>query len=164
MAKDKERKIARVYYVDQGKTAKEIAKLLNITEKTIGSWVNSYGWKNARNSKQFSAKKRISNIENIISNCAEAALALDAKVKEAEKKGDADLAEGFRTMMAKKADEAAKWNKALESLEKDQKVSLEAYCFVMEDIFQALHQFDPLLFIKTIDFQETQINKISKTY
>jgi len=34
MAKDKEKKLARIYYIEQGKDAKEIAKLINVSEVT----------------------------------------------------------------------------------------------------------------------------------
>jgi DNA-binding CsgD family transcriptional regulator len=35
MAKEKERKLARIMFVEQGKTAKEISRLLSVSEPTL---------------------------------------------------------------------------------------------------------------------------------
>lgn len=71
MAKDKERKIAQDYYVTQGLNAKQIAEKGLATEKTIGNWVNKYGWKKLRDAKQNSTGNRLDRINQVTDNLAD---------------------------------------------------------------------------------------------
>lgn len=161
MAKKDEQKLARHLYVVDGKTAKECAELVNVSEKTMGTWVDKFGWKNERDALIFSAENRITNIKEIISNLAEQHLKLMADLKEAEKNKDAEAVENIRSQMASISDEAAKWNKSLENLEKASKISLAVRLTVMQDIFHSLNKYDSKLFLQTIEFQEKYIHEIS---
>lgn len=164
MAKNKEKKLARVYYVEQGKSAKEIAKILNVTEKTVGGWKDKGNWKTARDAFMFSGKERIKNIEDIISNCAEQRLSLQKKYRDAEQSKDLNLAQDLLKQMSGIADEAAKWNKTLDNLKTATKVSLENYVHVMEALFKDLHNEHPKIFLQLIDFQEKHLNKVINKY
>ena len=163
MAKENEKKLAKVFYVEQKKTAKEIAEMVNVSEKTVGAWVEKYGWKKERGARMFSATERITNIEDIISDCAERRISLNKQLLKAEKDKETDLVEDLRKQMSQLADEAVKWNKTLDNLKVDSKVSLSTYIHVMESIFKDLHNKHPEIYLKTIDFQEQHINTISNT-
>ena len=164
MAKEKEKKLARHFYVNEGKTAKEIAEIVGVTEKTLGDWVKKYGWKNERDAVLFSAENRIANIKNIISNCAEEHLDLSKKVQEAIKSGDKEEANRLREQMSTISDQVSKWNKSLENLDKSNQISLSIRLTVMKQIFEALRNYDSNLFLKTIEFQEQYIHEISSNY
>lgn len=157
MAKDKERKLAYIYYVEHGKTAKECASLVDVTEKTVGDWVDKFGWKSERDNRLFSAKERITNIKLIINNCAEERLRLNEDLDKAIRANDADEIKEVRQKMASLSDEASKWNKTLANLDKESKISLEVYITVMEDIFKQLQLTHPKLYMKLLDFQEDLI-------
>ncbi|MEH6405756.1 MAG: YfeC-like transcriptional regulator, partial [Leeuwenhoekiella sp.] len=77
MAKDRERRLAEDLYVKQRKTAKETANLLGVTEKTIGVWVDKYGWKDRRSAAISSVKSGIENINELINIYTERAIALE---------------------------------------------------------------------------------------
>lgn len=50
LSKDAEREFARILYVSERITAKEIAERVKVSEKTIGSWIEKYGWEKLRKS------------------------------------------------------------------------------------------------------------------
>lgn len=161
MAKEREKKLFRIFYVEQGKTAKECAELVDITEKTAGEWVEKFGWKKERDSRTLSTTARVENIKAIINHYAEDSLTISNKLKEAEAKADKEEVLRLRDELNKTADAASKWNKALQELRSDNKISLETYLHVMERIFKDLQVNHPDLFLKLIDFQEQHIHKIS---
>ncbi len=50
LSKDAEREFARILYVSERITAKEIAERVKVSEKTVGSWIEKYGWEKLRKS------------------------------------------------------------------------------------------------------------------
>ncbi|MFY0714119.1 hypothetical protein J1D01_10610 [Seonamhaeicola sp. NFXS20] len=175
MAKDKERGIARIWYTEQNKTAKEIAEKLKLTEKTVGEWVKKYGWKEERNARENAVDKRIDNIKSVIDDITEDRSSartrlneLKKDLKEAIANKDTDEAALIRTMISdiKKEivgydDAISKWNKTLENFDKENKVSLSNYLHVMDEIFKDLQAYDQSIYMSTLDFQEQHINKVS---
>lgn len=162
MAKDNERKTARILYVEQGRTAKDIAELVNVAEKTISAWVNKYGWKAARTANITNKGNRIENIKQIIDGFAQIRLDLQHEVNKLIKdKGDKDEIQNIRQELARIDNGVANWNKTLENIDKNSRISLSEYLFVMNKIFDALRDFDTELYIKTISFQEKHINEVS---
>jgi hypothetical protein len=159
MAKEKELKLAQMYYVVHGKTAKESARLAGVTEKTIGKWIEQYGWKTSRDTEINSKNNQIDNLKQILSLCAEERLELGKQLNDAVKSGDLDLSKALRVQMASIADEVSKWNKALENLNKSSKISLEVYINVAESIWRALQAHDQKLYKDTLDFQEMHIQQ-----
>lgn len=175
MAKDKERGVARVWYIEQGKTAKEIAQKLNVTEKTVGDWVKKYGWKKERNARENSIDKRIDNIKSVIDDITEDRTSarvrlneLRQELLEQQKEKDLEAIEISKDMISdiKREivgydDAISKWNKTLENFDKENKVSLSNYLYVMDEIFKDLQSYNQKLYMKTLDFQEQHINKVS---
>lgn len=162
MAKEAERKTARILYVEQGKTAKEIAELVNVAEKTVSSWVNKYGWKAARTANVTGRQNRIDNIKQIIDGFAQQRLDLQAELTDLLKTGgDKEEIENIRQELARIDAGVANWNKTLETVDKESRVSLGTYLHIMDRVFKALQIFDTKLYLQTIAFQEQHINEIS---
>lgn len=162
MAKDRERRTAKLLYVDQNMTAKDVAERVGVSEKTVGDWVEKYHWKSERDAKNASPAKRISNIKQIISNLSDEWLLVDREIKNLERNnGDSVAINEKRGRIKSIGDEVSKWNKTLENIEKDANVSLSTYLYVMEDIFDNLANYNRDLYIKLVDFQEHHINKVS---
>ena len=80
MAKDKERKIARTLYVDQHKTAKQICQIISVTEKTIGDWINRYGWKETKLSRVNTSEQLERDFKELIQTLTEKRAFAAAKI------------------------------------------------------------------------------------
>lgn len=177
MAKEKEKQLARIYYIEQGKTAKFISEKLSLTPKTVGNWIAKYGWKELRNAKENGVDKRIDNIKEVIDGIIEdrgAARSLLSKSKldlaKAQADGETEEAKRFKDLVTDTRkdivgfdDAISKWNKTLENFDKENKISLSNYIHVMEELFKDLQNFDQPLYLKTLEFQEQHINKVSIT-
>jgi len=169
MAKGKEEKLAYEYYVNQKKTAKETAMRVGVTEKTIGEWVKKNAWKKLRDAQVNSAATRLNDIREVISLLTEQRIKIQKQIGEVEatmmETGEKkDLLFDLRKSAVAVSDEISKWNKALESLDRQNRISLTVYIEVMNDIFDNLREYDPKLFAKTMDFQEQHLNTISIKY
>jgi len=158
MAKEKERATARILYVNQMKSAKEIAGLLNVSEQTIANWVKKYAWKEARTAKLTNEQMKIENIKEIIASLAKNRL---NKQRELDTCKDEDRANDLRKEITVIDNSVAYWNKALAQADKESQISLRVYLHVMDEIFNDMQANYPDLYIKTLDFQETHINKKS---
>ncbi|MEA2041142.1 MAG: hypothetical protein U9N85_01130 [Bacteroidota bacterium] len=162
MAKDRERKTARILYTEQGKTAKDIAPMVKVSEKTISTWVQKYGWKATRTAKTISRDNRIKNIKKIIDGLATDRIGLQNELKTSVKSGDdkerrADL----QQEIARIDSGVANWNKTLENVDKSSRITLSTYLYVMDRIFTAMQSSNAELYIKTIAFQEQHINDMA---
>ncbi len=161
MAKDKERKTARILYVEQGRNQKEIAQLLGITPRSVGSWVQKYGWKKERTARTATPGKRIDNIKAIITQLSEERLELTEKVHKELSLGNTNEAAELRKEISKIDAGVANWNKTLITIEAENKINLSVYITVMERIFDAMRISDIELFMKSIPFQEQHLQKIT---
>lgn len=161
MAREKEKKTARILFVEQGKQRKEIAQLVGVSEKTVGAWVNKFAWEKERAARNASPTRRIENIKEIITTLSDERLQLNRQVKEAEINGDLSLIADIRGKMSKIDDAVAKWNKALVTIESENRITLSLYINVMEKIFDRMRQFDAKLFMQTIEFQEQHLHQIT---
>jgi transposase len=161
MAKDKEKKTAHILFVAQGKTRKEIAALIGTSERTVGSWVDKYGWLKERTARNASPVKRSENIKSIITSLSEERIELTGLIKEAETKKDADAITDLRTRISKIDDAVAKWNKTFMTIDAENSITLSVYITVMERIFDSLRSFDSKLFMQTIEFQDQHLHKIT---
>lgn len=163
MAKEKEKKLAYILFVEQRKTAKEISQLLNVSEKTLSNWINadSERWKKEQRARNTSPGERVANIEQIISNLADDRLRKGAELAEAEKGQNLIRASEIRQEISKIDDAVSKWNKTLRDINKENQVPLATYLDIMDTIFKALQAYNPKLFMQTLDFQEKHIHDAS---
>jgi len=164
MAKDKERTIGHDLYVFQGKTAKEAAALLSVSEKTFSSWVNANdgAWKKERDARTTSPNKRIENIREIIGSLADRRIILGRELIALESgDSDAESLEAKRKEISQIDDAVSKWNKTLKDLDKENRVSLAAHLRVMDEIFDTMRNFDEKLYYSTLKFQEQYLVTIS---
>lgn len=158
MAKDRERRLAEELYVKQRKTAKEAAKMVGVTEKTFGAWVEKYGWKDRRNAAMGSLKSGIENINALINIYAERAIELET---------DPDLKNNKDRVKEKVSlvDSIAKLNKAKENFEKEYRIPYNVYINVAEQILAAqLDKISPKAHPEILDFFEDHINSIALKY
>lgn len=159
MAKENERRTARILYVEQGKSGKEIAELLNVSEKTISLWVTKYNWKKARTVTVSSKENRLENINQIVDQLASDRLELQHKIKESN--NDEKQLKIFRAQISDIDNSISKWTKQIETVNKDGNITLGTYLSVMKSIFDSLQRFSPELYYKTLEFQESHINEQS---
>jgi len=125
MAKKKERDIAKVLYIENGYTAKEIAERLQTSDKTINRWVSAGQWRELRTSKHSKIEKRELNIIEIISDMAEERIRLQEQIMSEQKKTsqDTDVIIDLRKKTAQIDDAISKWNKTLTTIKKDNEIN-----------------------------------------
>lgn len=169
MAKDNERRLAKIMYVDQLKDAKEISQILKVSEATLSKWVNKEGWKEQRNAKLSTPEVQTDNIKQVINGLTEDRISLDRQLKDAERRAATDktaLVEvaAIRKNIAQVDDSISKWNKTLLSVQKEQTISFSSYMYAMEQIFNALHVYNEKLYLQTLDFQEDHLNDVARRY
>lgn len=168
MAKDKERRLAEELYVKQRKTAREVAKLVNVTEKTVGRWVDEYGWKERRSAAISSLKSGIENINALINIYTERAIQIENEDEDLSDLNEKQLAEHKKDRAKEKinlVDAIAKLNKTKENFEKDHRIPYNVYINVTEQIMAAqLEKMKPAMRDEILDFFEDHINSIALKY
>jgi len=151
MAKDQEKKLAKIYFVNQGKTAKEIAQLLSLTEKTVSNWVNASkpSWKELRNV-QLSEQDLLANdFKELINVLVEQRLAMNDDA-------NANPKDKYKLTM-----EISMLRSEYQKIVNNNSLTLANYVKVMEDIFNAIQAKHPKVFIQLLDFQEEYLNDIA---
>lgn len=167
MAKDRERQVAKKYFVEFHKTQKEIAEDLGVTEKTVGKWVSEGNWKAERDARINSSQNQAANLKSLISELTDRALEVLNDIKGIEGKGkNATDVEREELIELKKestriSQEVAMYNKTLTQFQND-KLPLGLYIEVMEDIFKELQNFDKDIYLKTLDFQRAHIQTVAQ--
>lgn len=160
--KKTEKTTAYHMYVEQGKSVSEIASIINVSTRTVSEWVNKGKWKEALNAKVNGVKERSENIKKVLNDITEQTIELQKKRKEASINGDKEALKLINIELVGLADQASKWNKTLEMLEKKEEITLGIYLNVMEDVFDNMSRYDNALFLKTLDFQQQHILSTSQ--
>jgi transposase len=158
MAKDNERRTARILFVEQAKTGKEIAELLGVSEKSISNWVTKYGWKKAQTLHAASKENRLDNLIQIVDDLAANRIELNNSLK---KSNDIQEQKTIRAQIAEIDNSITRWTKQITAVNKDETITLGTYLSVMKSIFNSLQRYSPELYLKTIEFQEIHINEQS---
>lgn len=161
MAKRKEREVAKKLFVDQHMNQKDIAAQLDVTEKTVGVWVRKYNWLTIRDAKLNNSKNRSENIKKVIEELTNMTLKNIEQIKQAEVDGETDRILTLKKETTRISQEVAMYQKALEKMDKDYKISLSTYIDVMENIFEELSRWNQKVFLKTIDFQKEHLQSIA---
>ena len=164
--KDKEeylkfRRSACELIVEQGKTQKEAARLLGVTEKTISGWASEGGWRELRKIRQSSANTARDNILRIIRILSEKRINLESEINSAIDTDNKELELQLRSEANSLSVEMSKQRKNLESMEKENKLTLGQYVDVFDEIFSDLRKTNLTLFEQTIDFQTLHLRKKS---
>lgn len=93
MAKEIEKEAAYDFYVRNQKTAKETARLVKVTEKTVGNWIKKYKWKKRRDAFLSSTEKGLENLEILIEEYS-------SKLREMERDPDSSADERFKLIQS----------------------------------------------------------------
>ena len=160
MGKSSERATAKQLYMS-GKSQKGIAKLVNVQEKTVSNWVTRFGWKQEREARFIGRRTQEENLRKLISDLAEKALRIESEMELARNQNNTDKFLQLQTELNRVTDAASKWNKQFEAIAKENKVSLATYIQVMEQIFEAVRNHSPKLYMDLLDFQEEHLTDIS---
>lgn len=153
MAKIREQKLAEDQYINGKKTAKEIAALVGVTEKTIGDWVEKFKWKDRRNALLSSKEKGLTNLNQLIDMYSEKLIAI-------ENEDFPDPKEQWRLSTA-----LANANKSKNSFEKDNKIPYNTYVNVMDLIMSdMLIKVNPKHHLVIMEFFENHTNELALKY
>lgn len=153
MAKVREQKLAEEMYINGKKTAKEIATLVGVSEKTIGDWVDKFKWKDRRNALIGSAKNGLLNINNLIDIYAEKLVGMES---DPEAKDEAKI---------KLVDAIAKLNKTKDSFEKEHRIPYNTYINVMDLIMSDMIAKMPAPHhLPILEFFENHTNELALKY
>jgi len=168
MAKDKERRLAEELYIRQKKTAREVANLVGVTEKTLGDWVKKFGWAERRSSAMSSIKSGTENINALINIYTDRAIQMEADEEDLSGYTEKELAD-FRRDKAKEKvsliDSIAKLNKTKENFEKEHRIPYNVYINVTEQIMgEMLAKMPGKAQGAILDFFENHINDIALKY
>ncbi len=153
MAKLREQKLAEDLYIKGKKTAKEIATLVGVTEKTVGDWAEKFKWKDRRNALLGSAQNGLLNINNLIDMYAENLVAMES---------NPDATQADKTKLV---DALAKLNKAKDGFEKEYRIPYNTYINVMDLIMSdMLVKVNPKIHLEVMEFFENHTNELALKY
>lgn len=158
---DKLRQMGYQYIVEQGKTQKEAAAILGVTEKTMSDWATAANWREMRKARQSSATTARENMQSLISLLSEKRLNLEYEINDAKDAGDKDLEIRLRKEAAQVSNEMAYHNKAIGELNREKGITLGQYVDTFDDIFSSLRAYSPDLFERTIEFQTMHLRRKS---
>jgi transposase len=152
MAKDGARANARIMFVEQGKSRKEIAELLKVREKTVGEWASKGNWEDQRTAHLTSSQQVERSLKGLIQTYTEQLTVM-------EREGDGDPREKARLV-----DALVKTSKTLEVVRNENDISLSARIRVMDWLFNALQKHDEKLHRDLIDFQSTMLEEAARLH
>lgn len=179
MSKETEQKIAKELYINQNKTPEEIAHKTGVTLRTVQRWIKDGNWKKLRDAKANGSPQRIERTQLVVDSLTDRRIQLikdetkaRKELEELEELGDyeelkeekAILRVKVETLRAEAAsidDAISKWNKRIENLNKEGKITLSMYMEVMERIFEALRLSNEPLYMQTLDFQENHLEDVA---
>jgi DNA-binding XRE family transcriptional regulator len=153
MAKIREQKLAEDLYIKGKKTAKDIAQLVGVSEKTVGDWVEKFKWKERRNALLGSQKNGLQNINSLIDMYADNLVAME---------NDKDARPEQKTKLV---DAIAKLNKTKDSFEKEHRIPYNTYINVMDLIMSdMLVKVNPKIHLDIMEFFENHANELALKY
>lgn len=179
MAKDNEKKIAKELYINQNKSPEEIAQKTGVNSRTVQRWIKDGHWKKLRDAKANGSPQRIERTQLVVDSLTDRRIQLVKEEKIARKAyEEMDELGDYEELKEKKAvlrtelevlraeaasidDAISKWNKRIENLNKEGKITLALYIEVMERIFEALRTVNEPLYLQTLDFQENHLEDIA---
>lgn len=164
MAKLKEKEVAKKLFVELGKNQKEIAEDLGVTPKTIGIWVEEGGWRAERTALINNSQNRAEKFKAVLEDLADRQIMISQQIKDAESELKFDEAALLKKEAASVADQVGKYQKALEKLDKENKISLSTRIESMEDLFKHMQEFDKELYMKSLEFQKYYLQHLAHNH
>lgn len=155
------KRLAFEYIVVQGKSLEETSDLVGVSKISLSRWGNEVEptWTDQRKARQQCYTTDAENTRKIITLLSENRLEIELKIREAIRLGNKEEELGLREQARGISDDISKHNKTLQTLDKENRITLGVYIDVMEDIFDSLRAYDEDLFIKCVDFQAQHIRK-----
>lgn len=147
------RRTAYELVVEQGKTQKDAALILGVSEKAMSEWAIEGGWRELRKTRQSAASTARENIQRIISLLSEKRLNLEIQIADASSSENRDLEIQLRKQANTISNDMAYQNKALSELNKEKGATLGQYVDIFDEVFSALRDYSPEIFEATIEFQ-----------
>jgi transposase len=138
--KDRERTLAQALYLSGQYTQKQIASMVDVTEKTIGVWVEGGHWEKLRAAGQ-------STISQVVSNLIEIHLARTEQILTEVRGGSKD----------KFGDELLKMSKAIEELQSG--ISLSTIIQVLQEFMGFVGDKDHKFRAQLAGYQNEFLNK-----
>lgn len=178
MAKTEQKKLAKESYINHNKSEEEIALKYKVSLRTVQRWAKEGSWKKLRDSKSNGPVQRIERTQLVVDSLTEKRLqiiedekiirkkledldGLESDTIKDQRKALREELEFLRTSAASLDDAIAKWNKRIENLNTEGKITLSIYMEVMERIFEALRLSNEPLYMQTLDFQENHLEDIA---
>lgn len=152
MAKHEQRKAARVMFVEQGRTRRDIANALGVREKTVGEWAKEGNWEALRT-------EHVGRKDNVISTLKELIQLKTDQCIKLERDPKSDPSE-----KAKAYDALSKASKALAEARGEDDMTLSVRIRVMQWVFDELEEAHPELYRQLVDFQERMLEKASSLH
>jgi transposase len=122
LSKAQQKELARIYYVQNGLTAKETAAKVGVSENTLTKWVNDMGWKSLK-------VAEISKKENLIAALEDDILRIRELAKEEN-----------RPLNSAEADSIYKTSLTIRNLSKD--FGIDVYNAVLQEFFNYSREVD----------------------
>lgn len=157
MAKDAERNVAQVMFVEQGKTRKEIAELLRVREKTVGDWATKGNWENLR-------AARLTDTQNVSRTLMELIATYTEQLNMMERDKDLALAMGGAKEKARLVDALVKTSSTLERVRNEDDITLSSRVRVTDWVFTELQKHDAALYLKLLEFQSALLEEAARLH
>lgn len=170
MAKIRERKLCERLYVHDRKTAKECAKILNVTENTVGKWVDKYNWKDKRSALVSTVENGVANLNKLINIYTERLIEIEGKdypkpIDEDSRKLHVVEQRADAQERIKLTDAIAKLNKTKDNFEKEHRIPYSTYIKVSEQIMShMIEKMDGTHHEALLDFFEEHTNDIALNF
>jgi len=158
---EKLRRAAYEYVVVQGYDQNQVAEMLKVTPATVSAWANNGTegrWLDLRKARMQCASTDTDNIRKLIRVMSEQRLQIEDSILNAQKGGDLKEEIRLRSEASRLSDEMSKMNKTLITMDKTN-YTLGVFIDVMDEIFNAMRQFDEALWEKTIEFQSNIVRR-----
>ena len=153
MAKIREQKLAEDLYIKGKKTAKDIAQLVGVSEKTVGDWVEKFKWKERRNALLGSQQNGLQNINSLIDMYAENLVTME---------NDPNATQEHKTKLV---DAIAKLNKTKDGFEKEHRIPYNTYINVMDLIMSdMLSKVETKHHLALLELFENHTNELALKY
>lgn len=156
------RTVAYKYVVEEGKTQKEAARILGVTEKAMSDWATAGGWKDMRKSRQSSTETACENVRHIINLLSDKRLQLEYSINEARDSGDTDSEIRLRKEAAIVSNDMIYQKNVLTELNRGKgkrALTLGETVDFADDYYQEMRAYDADLAERNFDFHTFYIRK-----